>query len=1129
MSNKSGVSSQVISLPSGGGALKGLGEKFSPDLHTGTGNFSVPLALPPGRHGLQPELNLVYSTGAGNGPFGLGWSLNLPEVSRKTTKGLPRYDDLRDIFILSGVEDLVAVTRQTDQTHYRPRTEGLFARIIHHHNPANNYWEVHSKEGLTHFYGVPGAAGNDPAVIADPAQPAKRLTWNLSQTVDLFGNRVKYLYRRDAGQAGSRRWDQLYVHQIRYNDYVDSASGEERYLVSVTFDYGDLVTDRPDPFSEYRAGFEIRTRQRCRRLVIETHAAESQLTRSYEFIYLDERVAAGELPATALPLSGVSLLSQIRVVGYDGSQTETLPPLEFGYTVFEPARRAFFPLTGDQLPAHSLASPDLELVDLFGRGLPDIIQMNGVVRYWRNQGGGRFDSPRQMAAAPAGLQLADPGIQLLDADGDGRIDLLVSTPAMAGYFPLNSDGEWDRRSFRRYGLAPSFDLEDPEVKLLDLDGNGVIDALRAASDRLECYFHDPQAGWHETRRVERRALEEFPNVNFSNPRVKLADMSGDGLQDIVLIHDGCVEYWPNLGYGHWDRRVSMRRSPRLPFGYDPKRILLGDVDGDGLADLIYVDDRRVTLWINQSGNGWSEPIEIKGTPPVTDMDAVRLVDLLGRGIGGLLWSADANGLAPAKLFFLDFTGGVKPYLLAEMNNHMGAVTRIKYAPSTQFYLADLPRPETRWQTTLPFPVQVVAQVEVIDRISQGKLTTAYRYHHGYWDGAEREFRGFGLVEQLDTETIEPYHAPGLSGADFSAVAAPHFCPPTLTKTWFHQGPVGPEFGAWAEFDDSAAYWPDDPPALPQPQSLAAMLAALPRRARRDAIRALRGSILRTELYALDGTDRQARPYTVTEALYGLREESVPDPADAQRQHIFFPHLLARRTSHWERGGEPMTHFAFSDDYDAYGQPCSHIAIAVPRGRDFRAAGPAGEPYLATQTITTYAHRDDAERYLIGRVAQVNDYELLNDGSPRVIALQTASLAGSAPRRLIGQTLNFYDGPAFVGLPWGQLGAYGLLARSESLVLTEEILSEAYRSGDAVHHPPEIPPYLVPGDPPVWPADYPEEFRELMPPLAGYRYEPAGTANENVAGYFATTDGDATTTSPVLMAGGEACCWRPVTL
>ena len=106
--------------------------------------------------------------------------------------------------------------------------------------------------------------------------------------------------------------------------------------------------------------------------------------------------------------------------------------------------------------------------------------------------------------------------------------------------------------------------------------------------------------------MNERALEVFPNVNFSDPRVKWGDMSGDGLQDILLIHDGNVEYWPNLGYGDWGSANSHGNSPRFPYGYDPRRILVGDVDGDGLADMVYVEDTKVTLWINQSGNGWSD-------------------------------------------------------------------------------------------------------------------------------------------------------------------------------------------------------------------------------------------------------------------------------------------------------------------------------------------------------------------------------------------------------------------------------------------------------------------------------------------------------------------------------------------
>lgn len=62
--------------------------------------------------------------------------------------------------------------------------------------------------------------------------------------------------------------------------------------------------------------------------------------------------------------------------------------------------------------------------------------------------------------------------------------------------------------------------------------------------------------------------------------------------------------------------------------------------------------------------------------------------------------------------------------------------------------ADQASPATRWHTTLPFPVHVVSYVEVVDAISGGRLTTGYRYHHGYRDSLERELRGFAMVEQL---------------------------------------------------------------------------------------------------------------------------------------------------------------------------------------------------------------------------------------------------------------------------------------------------------------------------------------------------------------------------------------------
>jgi hypothetical protein len=128
----------------GGGAIRGIGEKFAANPVTGTGSMSVPIATSPGRSGFGPELSLSYDSGAGNGPFGFGWSLSLPQITRKTDKGLPQYNDAEesDVFILSGAEDLVPVLDRRRQPvrghHHRaglhhpplpPAHRGLFARI----------------------------------------------------------------------------------------------------------------------------------------------------------------------------------------------------------------------------------------------------------------------------------------------------------------------------------------------------------------------------------------------------------------------------------------------------------------------------------------------------------------------------------------------------------------------------------------------------------------------------------------------------------------------------------------------------------------------------------------------------------------------------------------------------------------------------------------------------------------------------------------------------------------------------------------------------------------------------------------------------------------------------------------
>ncbi len=120
-------------------------------------------------------------------------------------------------------------------------------------------------------------------------------------------------------------------------------------------------------------------------------------------------------------------------------------------------------------------------------------------------------------------------------------------------------------------------------------------------------------------------------------------------------------------------------------------------------------------------------------------------------------------------------GGQKPHLLVKTVNNLGAETRVQYAPSTKFYLQDK-RDGKPWITRLPFPVHVVERVETHDHISGNRFVTRYAYHHGYFDGEEREFRGFGMVEQWDTEEFAALTGDGTLPAATNLDAASHVPP-----------------------------------------------------------------------------------------------------------------------------------------------------------------------------------------------------------------------------------------------------------------------------------------------------------------------------------------------------------------
>jgi RHS repeat-associated protein len=1005
----------TLSLPKGGGAIRGIGEKFAVNPATGTGKLSVPIAVSPGRSGFGPQLSLDYDSGSGNGPFGFGWSLGLPAITRKTDKGLPRYrdEDESDVFILAGAEDLVPVldeslrpVRASRTVHgttysvrqYRPRIEGLFSRIELWvaHDTGLGHWRSISRDNVTTLYGVDASSR-----IASPDDPRHIFSYLISRTFDDKGNVAVYEYaaENDIGVASSQaneanrttgeRSINRYVKRIRYGgdtpyfpDY--GADGAETPLPSewhfeVVFDYGDhdltLPTPRadapwslrPDPFSRRRAGFEVRTYRRCRRVLVfhhfplETAVGADCLVRSTDFLYSDEK------DPIDLRRPVYSLLCSVTQSGYRRLPSggtylrRALPPVEFDYTPVDVQARL------ETLDAESFANlpaglNGYEWIDLDGEGLSSFVadlgggawgrkrNLSPLEQETRSDGTiktrARFGALEAVASLPSRSDLGG-GQQLLDLSGNGELNLVSFSGPLPGFFERTHDESW--LSFRAFVSLPSLNWSDPNLKFVDLTGDGLADVLLTEDGLFTFYRSLGAEGFAQAQCVRMPWDEERgPRVVLSDAAqtILLADMSGDGLSDIVRVRNGDVSYWPNLGYGRFGSKVAMDRAPRFASEdeFDPNRVRLADVDGSGTTDLLYIGPDGVQVCFNQSGNAWASSQTLAVFPSADALSSVRAMDLLGNGTTCLVWSTPLPDTVGGSLRYVDLMGGQKPHLLVRSRNNLGAETRLSYAPSTRFYLADKAagRP---WVTRLPHVVHVVDRVETYDFIGRSRFVTRYAYHHGYFDGVEREFRGFGMVEQWDAEEHR-------DTTDFPQAAATNWhqtswSPPVLTRTWFHTGAC-PEAGKLSR-QYAHEYWvepalrPDDRTADREAMQLSD--STLPKGLAPDEIheayRALKGMTLRTEVFAQDSSAHASNPYSVTEQNFAIRQLQ---PRGTNRYACFFAQPREHLGFDYERRpGDPRVTHEFTLEADDFGNVLRSASVGYPRRLGYNEP----EPSLST--------------------------------------------------------------------------------------------------------------------------------------------------------------------------------------
>ncbi|MFH1772223.1 MAG: SpvB/TcaC N-terminal domain-containing protein [Candidatus Omnitrophota bacterium] len=257
-----------------------------PDMFTGSFGYSIPIAVVPGRAGMQPGVALNYRSSNPNSWIGVGFNLNPGYIVRSTRMGPPAYNDTEDLFYFvsdSGTTELVHLTENL----YQARIESSFTKF---YKESGDYWRVVSKDAGTLIFGN----------SSNSRETSSKGTfgWHITKALDTNKNFIQYSYTKDRGKC--------------YLERIDYTGNEIGITPPHTVEF--YLEDREDIPSSYISGSKIATAKRLREI---RSKCDGELVWKYVLDY------------EYSPDTGRSLLKA--VTQYAGDEVTHLPVQRFEY------------------------------------------------------------------------------------------------------------------------------------------------------------------------------------------------------------------------------------------------------------------------------------------------------------------------------------------------------------------------------------------------------------------------------------------------------------------------------------------------------------------------------------------------------------------------------------------------------------------------------------------------------------------------------------------------------------------------------------------------------------------------------------------------------------------------------